>query len=194
MKTEKKYASVEAAKITRKNNVIVAILGLMGVITTAMIGYWGIHTQVYIPIKASQTAEAKQTQITLGITSSTQPATTILSSPTAQPIPAGLPSSTLSSDNSLSVEENNSVIIIQNIGGGDITINQPPTTPLPNSSPVIDTNTPTPIWNGIVSARMPTLNEIRANYPVTIWDANSLDVSYISLPGIKNYEGKLGPN
>lgn len=43
-------------------------------------------------------------------------------------------------------------------------------------------------WNGTVSARKPTLNEIRDEL-VSIWDANDLFVEDMPTPGIKSYSG-----
>jgi serine/threonine-protein kinase len=44
------------------------------------------------------------------------------------------------------------------------------------------------VWSGIVSARLPTLNEIRDEL-LSIWDANGLIVEDMLTPGIKTYTG-----
>ena len=46
-------------------------------------------------------------------------------------------------------------------------------------------------WKGILRVRMPTLNEIRAEKPVSLWSANSIDVQDMHEPGIVEYRGKV---
>ena len=60
---------------------------------------------------------------------------------------------------------------------------QPTQLPQPTETRVND-------WSGILSVRMPTLNEIRAEDPVSIWDANLLDVADMREPGVDTYSGE----
>jgi hypothetical protein len=60
---------------------------------------------------------------------------------------------------------------------------QPTQVPQPSETRVND-------WSGILSVRMPTLNEIRAEDPVSIWDANLLDVADMREPGVDTYSGE----
>lgn len=57
------------------------------------------------------------------------------------------------------------------------------------------TSTPTKAeisnWNDILSARMPTLNEIRVGRPISIWDANFLTVRDMHEPGFDEYFGTV---
>jgi hypothetical protein len=76
------------------------------------------------------------------------------------------------------------------------------TTNVANSPAPISTEMPTgtPInqnagnnttgWGGVLSARMPTLNEIRAEIPVSIWIANVIEVRDMHEPNIDNYSGE----
>jgi len=45
-------------------------------------------------------------------------------------------------------------------------------------------------WSGILSVRIPTLNEIRAEIPVSIWDSNNLNVRDMRSPGLDSYSGE----
>jgi serine/threonine-protein kinase len=45
-------------------------------------------------------------------------------------------------------------------------------------------------WSEIISARMPTLNEIRENL-VSVWDANGLSVGDMKFPGIQSFTGNV---
>ena len=44
-------------------------------------------------------------------------------------------------------------------------------------------------WSGFLTARMPTLNEIRAEEPVSLWIVNLIDVNDLTRPGTKIYSG-----
>lgn len=46
-------------------------------------------------------------------------------------------------------------------------------------------------WSGLLDIRLPTLNEIRAEVPMSIWDANYLTVSDIPAPGSARYNGEV---
>lgn len=46
-------------------------------------------------------------------------------------------------------------------------------------------------WSGILEARRPTLNEIRAEIPVSIWDANAIVVEDVLSPGRLSYSGTV---
>ncbi len=52
------------------------------------------------------------------------------------------------------------------------------------------TLTPEDQWSGILSVRIPTLNEIRADVPLSLWDANQLNVIDIPQPGMDAYFGE----
>lgn len=75
-----------------------------------------------------------------------------------------------------------------------------PLTPTNTSSPTNITETTPTIsskvndWSGILSVRMPTLNEIRAEAPVSLWDENLIDVRDMYAEGIASYSGKASVN
>jgi hypothetical protein len=48
-------------------------------------------------------------------------------------------------------------------------------------------------WSAIISARMPTLNEIRQNM-LSIWDVNGLSVEDMKSPGVQNFSGTVTAN
>jgi serine/threonine-protein kinase len=48
-------------------------------------------------------------------------------------------------------------------------------------------------WSEIISARMPTLNEIRQDM-LSIWDANSLSVEDMKSPGVQSFSGSAAAN
>ncbi|MBC7876566.1 MAG: hypothetical protein H7Y59_05285 [Anaerolineales bacterium] len=50
----KKKESIDASQVT----IIVAVLGLLGVIVGGVFTYWSVQTQVYAPIQATQTSQA----------------------------------------------------------------------------------------------------------------------------------------
>ena len=62
------------------------------------------------------------------------------------------------------------------------------TTPIPESASTTET-----AWSEIISARMPTLNEIRQNM-LSIWDANGLSVGDMKSPGVQNFSGSAAAN
>lgn len=45
-------------------------------------------------------------------------------------------------------------------------------------------------WSGILKVRMPTLNEIRADDPISLWVENHVTVSDMHTPGIDQYSGE----
>lgn len=45
-------------------------------------------------------------------------------------------------------------------------------------------------WSGVLSVRLPTLNEIREEKPVSLWDANLINVGDRYAPGVSAYAGK----
>lgn len=58
-----------------------------------------------------------------------------------------------------------------------------------------ETVSPTPTdessaWSGALNVRKPTLNEIRAEDPVSLWDANLINVRDMRQPGTDGYRGK----
>lgn len=65
-------------------------------------------------------------------------------------------------------------------------------TKLANTATVINTEA-VEEWTGIISARMPTLNEIRGNM-LSIWDANTLTLTDLTSPGTRSYSGTATPN
>lgn len=61
-------------------------------------------------------------------------------------------------------------------------------------NPTLETETPTMIpptleWNNILKVRKPTLNEIRAENPVSIWVENGITVKDMPAPGTTQYLG-----
>jgi hypothetical protein len=46
------------------------------------------------------------------------------------------------------------------------------------------------VWSGVLVVRMPTLNEIRAEIPISLWDVNLLDVRDMRGPGTDVYSGE----
>jgi hypothetical protein len=71
-------------------------------------------------------------------------------------------------------------------------------TPTPNFTSQSSIETPTgqvventaTNWSGILLVRLPTLNEIRAEKPVSLWDDNMIEVQDMHQPGIDNYSGE----
>jgi hypothetical protein len=60
---------------------------------------------------------------------------------------------------------------------------------------ILDTPTSTPEsqvnnWNNILVVRIPTLNEIRAETPISLWDSNNLNVRDMTSPGVDSYSGE----
>ncbi|RPH74469.1 hypothetical protein EHM76_03515 [bacterium] len=45
-------------------------------------------------------------------------------------------------------------------------------------------------WSDILSVRMPTLNEIRVEKPISLWDANLINLRDRYEPGTENYAGE----
>jgi hypothetical protein len=64
-------------------------------------------------------------------------------------------------------------------------------TPVSNVAlaPQLPTVTPSPGWSGVLEARKPTLNEIRAEVPVSIWIENNIEVRDMRAPGTDQYPG-----
>ncbi len=46
-------------------------------------------------------------------------------------------------------------------------------------------------WSGVLKVRMPTLNEIRADDPISIWVKNNVTVSDMRTPGVDQYSGEV---
>jgi serine/threonine protein kinase len=61
-------------------------------------------------------------------------------------------------------------------------------TPVPPSASTTETT-----WSEIVSARIPTLNEIRQDM-LSIWNANSLNVQDMRSPGVQSFSGSAAVN
>lgn len=90
--------------------------------------------------------------------------------------------------------------LVQRLVIPDLAISQ---TPLPEASPtttatltptitptVLPTHTTAPNrWSGILAVRLPTLNEIRDERPISLWDANRIDVADLPAPGERTYTG-----
>lgn len=51
-------------------------------------------------------------------------------------------------------------------------------------------STPEETWSGTLAVRKPTLNEIRAEVPVSLWDINLLNVRDMTSPGKDSYTGQ----
>lgn len=67
----------------------------------------------------------------------------------------------------------------------------PSFTEMPTGTPInqsAENNTKN--WSGLLTVRMPTLNEIRAEIPVSIWIANVIEVRDMHEPKIDNYSGE----
>ncbi len=64
-------------------------------------------------------------------------------------------------------------------------------TPVSNVAlaPQLPTGTMSPDWSGVLEARKPTLNEIRAEVPVSIWIENNIEVRDMRAPGTDQYPG-----
>lgn len=62
-------------------------------------------------------------------------------------------------------------------------------TSMPAAPQVFVTPTDAEDWSGILTARRPTLNEIRAEIPVSIWNENVIDLGDIPSPAVKSYSG-----
>jgi len=87
---------------------------------------------------------------------------------------------------SLNVEPNPSTQVFEITATKSFPITQAVIFDAPTSTPENQVGN----WSGILSVRIPTLNEIRAEIPVSIWDSNNLNVRDIRSPGLDSYSGE----